>query len=75
MELRNRLRAELGCELPSTAAFDYPCPEALTDFLLARVAPQPLDASAEPGSGHDDLGRLTAAELDRLIDELEGTAR
>ncbi|MGW9508523.1 SDR family NAD(P)-dependent oxidoreductase [Embleya sp. NPDC055610] len=55
IELRNRINAGTGLDLPSTLAFDHPTPIALAEHLRDLLAPAP----AVP-----DGGRLLA-ELDR----------
>src|SRR5207244_902990 len=71
VELRNRLRVELGRALPMTIAFDHPTVDALTDHLLEHV----LDL-APPGLVHGDAARspsvLDAVEVltDRQVEEL-----
>ncbi|QFZ20341.1 type I polyketide synthase [Saccharothrix syringae] len=65
VDLRNRLAAATGVRLEATLVFDHPTPAALTEVLLARVAPaeRPVPpALAEldrleavlAGIGHDD---------------------
>ncbi|MFC3999732.1 beta-ketoacyl synthase N-terminal-like domain-containing protein, partial [Nocardiopsis sediminis] len=49
VELRDRLAAELGTELPITIAFDHPTPAALADHLLGVL-----------GLGEQDAGGVTA---------------
>jgi acyl transferase domain-containing protein len=86
VELRNRLRLSLQCELPTTLAFDHPSPQALADFLLAELGaaaplcqvPEDLVAedmrSTAPMARTAALDGLSVAELENLIDELTGAA-
>lgn len=59
VDLRNRLNAATGLRLPSTLVFDYPNPEALAGYVRTLLVP--ADASAGPGSIHDELDRLESS--------------
>ena len=37
LELKKTLERDLGTELSTTVAFDYPTPEALSQFLASKV--------------------------------------
>jgi acyl carrier protein len=75
VELRNRLRASLHCELPTTVAFDHPSPDALAAFVLGRSEPAPVaPAPALKPKETTGLDDLSVAELETLIDELAGSA-
>jgi acyl transferase domain-containing protein/acyl carrier protein len=64
VELRNRLGAVSGVPLPATVVFDRPTPSALTDYLLARVAPDSTIGSQPP----------VMAELDKLEEVLSAVS-
>jgi acyl transferase domain-containing protein/SAM-dependent methyltransferase/NAD(P)-dependent dehydrogenase (short-subunit alcohol dehydrogenase family) len=67
VELRNRLGTSLACDLPTTLAFDHPTPEAVADFVLARLE---IPSGATAGTRGPDPAALSVEELDALIDEL-----
>jgi NADPH:quinone reductase-like Zn-dependent oxidoreductase/acyl carrier protein len=60
VSLRNLLAADLSLDLPPTLLFDYPTLDALTDHLLALLAPQesPLEELGEA-----ELAALLSREL------------
>ncbi|WP_438828369.1 type I polyketide synthase [Streptomyces hesseae] len=73
VELRNRLNAETGLRLPTTAIFDHPTPLGLVRHLRERL---------DLATGADDAGETTPvfAELGLLeaavaVGELDGEAR
>ncbi|MCG7524972.1 acyltransferase domain-containing protein [Streptomyces sp. OfavH-34-F] len=65
VELRKRLTAASGCDLPATLIFDYPTPRSVAAFLADCL-------DAEPGAGADDPAAAVLAELDRIEDVLGG---
>ncbi|MEV7523951.1 type I polyketide synthase [Streptomyces sp. NPDC091371] len=63
VELRRRLTAASGCDLPATLIFDYPTPRAAAAFLGERLAAE------RTGS---DPAAAALAELDRIEAVLAG---
>ncbi|CAL9661376.1 hypothetical protein SUDANB140_07022 [Streptomyces sp. enrichment culture] len=55
VQLRNRLTAATGLDLPATLIFDHPTPRDVAGHVLARLAPAGTDVSA-----------LVLSELDRV---------
>jgi acyl transferase domain-containing protein/acyl carrier protein len=53
VELRNRLVAVTGVDVPATLVFDYPTPREVVDWLLAQ-----LGGGEQDGSLLEDLSRL-----------------
>ncbi|MET9819999.1 beta-ketoacyl reductase, partial [Streptomyces sp. NPDC006355] len=66
VELRRRLAAESGTNLPATLAFDYPTPTAIAGLLLDRL---------DLGSGHAAVAvpRVTKDQINELVDRLRST--
>jgi acyl transferase domain-containing protein/NADPH:quinone reductase-like Zn-dependent oxidoreductase/acyl carrier protein len=50
MEFRNQLVKATGVALPSTLVFDHPTASAITELLLARIAPATSADAAEPAA-------------------------
>ena len=62
IDFKVTMEAELGCELPSTIAFDYPSVDAITGFIHDDILPglaagaSGSGASGGGGAGYDTLG-------------------
>jgi acyl carrier protein len=73
LELRTRLGAATGGQLPATLLFNYPSVAALTGHLLDEVldlasvpvAPRPMDEDALRA----EIAELSEADLEALIDD------
>jgi acyl transferase domain-containing protein/NAD(P)-dependent dehydrogenase (short-subunit alcohol dehydrogenase family)/SAM-dependent methyltransferase/acyl carrier protein len=83
MEFRNRLQQNLSIDLPNTLTFDYPTPDAVTDYVLAQagftVSGESLTTApiVEPGQDEvpphlDELSRdRLASMIDAMILDVE----
>jgi NAD(P)-dependent dehydrogenase (short-subunit alcohol dehydrogenase family)/acyl carrier protein len=82
IELRNKLAAASGVQLPATLAFDYPSPTALSDFLLEQVSPEigprvesaPDDVAIRSAFASIPLARLRDAGVMDTLMQLAGLA-
>ena len=63
VELRNRLVAASGLELPPTLVFDYPSATALAGHLLAAVDPGATGGQSEEDVFREELARLPLSRL------------
>ena len=74
MQLRRRLTARVGVDLPATITFNYPSVAVLTDHLLGLLAPSAApDALPEPAARDDALEALSDAQVRSLLmAELQG---
>jgi hypothetical protein len=78
VELKNRLSADLGINLPATLAFDHPNINALAEHLLSRLTQLtelPLDPAQQTKEDHTkqvaDLSEEEAEEtLKRALKEM-----
>ncbi|CAM5658265.1 SDR family NAD(P)-dependent oxidoreductase OS=Streptomyces tendae OX=1932 GN=GUR47_30605 PE=4 SV=1 [Streptomyces tendae] len=61
VQLRNRLTAATGLNLPGTLVFDHPTPRDVAGHLLGRLAPSGADVSARVLSELDRVDALLAA--------------
>ncbi|TCK22288.1 type I polyketide synthase [Pseudonocardia endophytica] len=68
VELRNRLTAATGLELPPSLVFDFPTVSAVVDHLHASLAPSPPEAASIADTVGDMLERL---EIDLLAADTE----
>ncbi|NEW42936.1 SDR family NAD(P)-dependent oxidoreductase [Nocardia cyriacigeorgica] len=74
MEFRNRLRSALGVQVPATAMFDYPTPEALGAYLRQQIVPDD-DPAERIAAEVESLARSCAAAELSATDRSEIAAR
>ncbi|KAB1979592.1 SDR family NAD(P)-dependent oxidoreductase [Streptomyces triticiradicis] len=55
VDLRERLVAALGIALPTSAVYDHPTPDRLTDFLLASVTGETEEAAAPRAAADEPI--------------------
>ena len=63
VELTEGLQAKLGARLPATLVFEQPTLEALSQHLLAQLAPPEVELP------HDELTGKSEDELIRLLEQ------
>ena len=72
VELKNALEATFRIPLPTSALFDYPAIQALTEFISRQLVPASHDASADEGPS--DVQGLSDADADAELDALRALA-
>lgn len=80
IDLRTRLAHALGVDLPATLAFDHPCIDRVTEFVLTRMGPAgptPTPPQRREVTVEDidlDLAALTFEQLVKAVeDDLAGS--
>jgi len=75
VELRNKLEASLGTDLPATITFDYPTTAALASFLAARMADAQPEVAADAtfASGQAKSQETVEREIQDILGAMLGT--
>jgi myxalamid-type polyketide synthase MxaB len=72
VELKNALEATFRIPLPTSALFDHPAIQSLTEFISRELVPTPQEASAEDGP--TDVNGLSDADADAELEALRAFA-
>ncbi|WP_394846826.1 type I polyketide synthase [Pendulispora brunnea] len=67
VELRNRLASASGLRFSATLLFDYPTPDALTQFLRAELVPESEAPKVEALATEEEPDALESMNLDALV--------
>lgn len=75
VELRNEIAARFGLTLPATITFDYPTPDALAAYVVARMGGRDVGASGTDGAAFAASGREEIlSRLLQLVEDVAGSA-
>jgi hypothetical protein len=70
VQLRGQLSKGLGLDrpLPATLIFDHPTIDAIAEYLLGRIDPQPAEAPTPAATSADASREARAAEVAGMSD-------